>query len=738
MKIQLQELVIVNFMSIGEEPIRIVFDDKVYIVTGFNYDKNSRNGVGKTTLADALKYLFYGTTTREKHKQSEIVNRTTRQGCLVTGKLKVGDDIVEIQRGLKPKILSLIVNGTEDKTRTSDDTKKDIINLIGYDEEIFTQEVILSLQNATSIFQKSPTKKTYFIEQIFNLKGFDEHFDYAKMGVRDASKKLEIIGEKRTMAENNLQSFKTLSEEKQKQKQKQLEELTNQITEYERKITESKKRLEEIDLPNYDGLLAKGEASLVKAERDRDAIHNKISELKVEHQSIKNHISEQERKIADEKDKLDKLISRKNSLEETRMELTDAVCPEIAKIEFYKSQEFDDSAILSLKDSIKKEKENLVLAQKYTGKCPLCEQAVTDKKHIEKETTRINGIISQLEDRLKEEEDKLSKKREEHKNLIAETTKKKEEWEATQKQKIDIVATELISMVNDIGIQKKITDEMRKDRNEKIKKIQKHATEIVEEAKPLKETGLEAQTKVDTIKEKLNKLKTKITEVQKHIQEKEQLEKDIKNTEETISNKKNEIEILQRPDNSFDEHLSNLTNEVKTQEKEYAVAYEDLEVWNAVKKFFSPDGLKALLINQSIQLFNEQLNYYLAKLNAPVTCEFNSLFEETIITEKGDEVTFASLSGGERTRLEIATIFAFRDLRRSFADRHINFAFFDEVFDSTLDAQGVTLVTEILKEQCEQFQETLFVITHRQENESLDSVETIYLEKRDEITRRIC
>jgi len=56
-----KKLSIKNFLSIGDEPIEVDFKTGLNIITGKNYDKlDRRNGVGKSTIVDALHFAIFG------------------------------------------------------------------------------------------------------------------------------------------------------------------------------------------------------------------------------------------------------------------------------------------------------------------------------------------------------------------------------------------------------------------------------------------------------------------------------------------------------------------------------------------------------------------------------------------------------------------------------------------------------------------------------------------------------
>ena len=66
-----------NFLSVGRDPVTVDFSTGLHIITGLNKDKEDRrNGVGKSTIADAIHFAVFGTTIRDLKKE-HIVNLIT-------------------------------------------------------------------------------------------------------------------------------------------------------------------------------------------------------------------------------------------------------------------------------------------------------------------------------------------------------------------------------------------------------------------------------------------------------------------------------------------------------------------------------------------------------------------------------------------------------------------------------------------------------------------------------------
>jgi len=66
-----------------------------------------------------------------------------------------------------------------------------------------------------------------------------------------------------------------------------------------------------------------------------------------------------------------------------------------------------------------------------------------------------------------------------------------------------------------------------------------------------------------------------------------------------------------------------------------------------------------------------------------------------------------------------------------------NIAFYDELFDSSFDEKGIELISDLLKERSDQFDECIYIISHRLESLKSVTGEVIFLEKENGITNRV-
>ena len=77
------------------------------------------------------------------------------------------------------------------------------------------------------------------------------------------------------------------------------------------------------------------------------------------------------------------------------------------------------------------------------------------------------------------------------------------------------------------------------------------------------------------------------------------------------------------------------------------------------------------------------------------------------------------------------------DMRRLQGDVAYNLVMFDELLDSSLDEKGVELVLNILKDRIENYNESIYIISHRKESVKAATGDVIMLEKKNGITTRV-
>ena len=170
-----------NFLSVGNLTQAVNFNkEHLTLVLGSNLDlggddAGSKNGTGKTTIANALSYALYGQALTNIKKEN-LINKINGKGMLVTVEFDINNVSYKIERGRKPNVLKLYVNGTERKEEKVEDdaqgdsreTQKFIDQLIGMSHTMFKHLVALNTYAEPFLSMKAADQREV-IEQLLGI-----------------------------------------------------------------------------------------------------------------------------------------------------------------------------------------------------------------------------------------------------------------------------------------------------------------------------------------------------------------------------------------------------------------------------------------------------------------------------------------------------------------------------------------------------------------------------------------
>jgi len=137
----------------------------------------------------------------------------------------------------------------------------------------------------------------------------------------------------------------------------------------------------------------------------------------------------------------------------------------------------------------------------------------------------------------------------------------------------------------------------------------------------------------------------------------------------------------------------------------------ETEVLSAAASLLKDGGVKARVVRQYIPVLNSLVAKYLAALDFFVDFRLDENFNETIKSRYRDEFTYESFSAGQKCRINLALLFAWRAVARLRNSVHCDLLVLDEILDGSLDAVGAEDFIKILGTLTEN--EHVFVISHR-------------------------
>lgn len=287
-KINFKTLKAKNFFCYGKEGIQIAFNDygNIVLIKGKNLDvgneeadeKHSSNGIGKSSIIDALVYGLYGKTVKNPKKlnQKDIINSSTGKNLEV----EITWDNYRVVRTRKPDSLRLW-KSSEQKWDSETEitlggmpaTQKEIENILGLTYEVFVNIGVFTDDNTSSFLECDASEKRNIVENLLSLekyrtysdnakKLYKEHKDLVKVRERDSQYAEKVVEDTRSSI-TSLEQSVTIWKKNKEDEIKKLESAKSLL----------EKQIANI-LQNDSALKAYEEAQLKKTE-----LNKKISDI---------------------------------------------------------------------------------------------------------------------------------------------------------------------------------------------------------------------------------------------------------------------------------------------------------------------------------------------------------------------------------------------------------------------------------------------------------------------------
>jgi DNA repair exonuclease SbcCD ATPase subunit len=191
-----------------------------------------------------------------------------------------------------------------------------------------------------------------------------------------------------------------------------------------------------------------------------------------------------------------------------------------------------------------------------------------------------------------------------------------------------------------------------------------------------------------TLQQEFTELQNSIASVKRKIVEAEQHNKEV-----TAHNTK--VDLVSK-------QLVEMNQELETYSGKLHELSERMSILNVLTKTFSTTGLVAYKIESLVKDLEEITNKYLVDLSDG---RFQISFKisasdklNVVITDNGRDIEMLALSGGEKARVNVATLLAIRKLMQTLSSSRINLLILDETVE-TLDTDGKEKLVEVLLQE---------------------------------------
>ncbi|UYD59377.1 exonuclease subunit 2 [Aeromonas phage avDM6] len=760
-----------NIMSVGSNPIRVQLDlTEKTLITG-------TNGAGKSTMIEALSFLLYGKSYR-KLKKEQLINQINKKNLLVSGEVTIGNKLVHIERGMKPNIFKVTIDGepipeAASATEYQRILEEDILNV---SHESFKQLIVLGTAGYTPFMELKPEQRRTMVEDLLQLSVLGQMNKLNNIELKRVNTAMDLIDVEINGLDNERKSILNSIEEQKKSNDDVIEHQSNQIRSLVSRVKLSKDNIEKLNtelggLVDIDSTVIDEVIKAIETNYCVDTVSLTSSiesdkiKLDLVNEKYDNLIQIAKNEVVDESifvKEMEELKSGIISEEETKSRINkiqgkvfDVEKPSDTRLK-------EDTSLSDLVGELNGElfriqyeitEKKKALANFDNGVCPTCGTDVSDGHgHVEdirKELVEAENKLSAVEEKIAQ----ATKARDDHKiaveRSIVDFNSKMELWSKDEKQFNVAVSNDVLKEQREISehnssISNKISEikvRLETISGETSRKVSALETSKSSEVIDLKTRISENQAKLDRLDldkdREINAAKSdhnrlvedlklrraaishSISSEEKSISENSEMAKQIKSVVDSLKEKTFTSTRL-------DEVVSIITN--KQEERENL--FNDKFSCGIMKDMLKDDAIKGEIVKRYIPIFNSKINEYLSITGADYVFSLNESFEESIKSRGRDEFTYMSFSQGEKARINIALLFTWRYIASMVSGTNISMLILDEIFDGGMDSDGVYAVNRLLNE----IGGNTFIISHRVENRDDSFTSHIKMTKKGRFT----
>ncbi len=334
----ISKMEIVNFKSfMGEHEFDFPDTPGLYLIVGENLIETrlGANGVGKTSLLDAMHWCVYGTTPGGL-RAGDVVNWWGAKGCMVRSYLDLPDAQPIITRTQSPNSLTIYDPEVDDEPQPA--TQEEVNELVRLTGDAFLHSIMIP-HGEDMFFDLKPTAKLKLFSDIMDLEYWNTKSEVAKK----ETSLLDGVIDEITQNLSRLKGIRNTLKD-------QILKLTPQAKAFERDKKSSIRGLKE---------------DIIKAKKSGRKDDDKLAGLEGEINAIENAIQS----IRSDKEMVEKATA---SMKAKRSEAS--------------------TEVRVIENDLEHLRNELEPLTRLKGTCPLCKQPI-DKLHLEKQRKRVSNKI---------------------------------------------------------------------------------------------------------------------------------------------------------------------------------------------------------------------------------------------------------------------------------------------------------------------------------------------------------
>ena len=239
------------------------------------------------------------------------------------------------------------------------------------------------------------------------------------------------------------------------------------------------------------------------------------------------------------------------------------------------------------------------------------------------------------------------------------------------------------------------------DAQNKAKELQKGFQELDDTIK----FEQERERQFTLLSKEITKLNHEVSQNNTRISLNQRQMRDLESQIQTITEQLKNRNIENCKLDEFRENLQKTIEDI-SEKKEKIVHYD------FAYSLLKDDGVKTKIIKKYLPFINQQVNRYLQMMDFYINFNLDEEFNESIKSPIHEDFSYSSFSEGEKAKINLALVFAWREVARLKNSANCNLLIFDEIFDSSLDSFGTEEFLKIIQYVIKDA--NIFVISHKE------------------------
>ena len=365
-----------------------------------------------------------------------------------------------------------------------------------------------------------------------------------------------------------------------------------------------------------------------------------------------------------------------------------------------------------------------------------------NKEDIVDNSYKMNILESKIES-AKEHNESIRKIREIEVNKIRDRMQEHIKKIEDEKEKIDKIQEEIQELIETISDKSSVKSKLDKAKNIKSELetnlrnynkdlqfyhdndncptckqgINHEFKEVIVEEKSTKK--IELENGIKQIIEKISECEARVEEIsliEDQIQNKNltigEHRANINMSKNALLSSKNELESAEKQVEEVDnQKLEAFNTEFRQLENDHKDLLDSRDTMAVVSTMLKDGGIKTRIIRQYIPVMNKLINKYLAAFDLFVDFHLDENFDEVIKSRFRDTFSYASFSEGEKLRITLSIMLAWRSVAKLRNSTSTNLLILDETLDGALDSIGIENLIETLHGLNNN--DNIFIISHR-------------------------